>query len=163
MQKYNIGILGASGYTGAELLRLLLQHPYVNIAALAAHSQAGQEITQIFPHFAGMKLPFLNSINDVYYDNIDILFCCLPHATSQIIIKNIPDHVKVIDLSADFRLRDSALYEKWYGQAHQAIELSRRYIHHTPSSKSWMLSYLHITVAPAITQRRINSSATFDY
>ncbi len=116
MNKISAVIIGASGYTGAELLRLLLVHPHVEIKALVADSNAGKEITDIYPHFAVTKLPKLLKLDEVDFKGIDVAFCCLPHATSQKIIKSLPKTVKVIDLAADFRIQDIALYEKWYGE-----------------------------------------------
>jgi N-acetyl-gamma-glutamyl-phosphate reductase len=129
MQRKSVAILGASGYTGAELIRLLLLHPYVEIKILAAHSQAGQNIAQIFPHLSNANLPEVVHIDDVNYDNIDLVFCCLPHAASQKIISNLPDHVRIIDLSADFRLRDVGIYEQYYHSKHLAPELQQTAIY----------------------------------
>lgn len=116
MKKISAVIIGASGYTGAELLRLLLVHPNVDIKALVAETNAGKKVEDIYPNFAAVKLPILSKLDEVNFNDIDVVFCCLPHATSQKIIKNLPDHLKVIDLSADFRIQDTALYEKWYGE-----------------------------------------------
>src|SRR6266478_5612213 len=99
-----IGILGASGYTGAELLRLLHYHPHAEIAALTADRQAGKPIGAVFPHLAGEDLPDLITIGEVDWSALDVVFCCLPHGTSQEVIAGLPRHLKVIDLSADFRL-----------------------------------------------------------
>ncbi|MEQ8371069.1 MAG: N-acetyl-gamma-glutamyl-phosphate reductase [Alphaproteobacteria bacterium] len=118
-----IAILGASGYTGAELLRLLLRHPGVWIAALTAERNAGQDMATVFPQFAGIDLPQLCRIEDVAWDRIDVVFCCLPHGTTQQVIAGLPQHLKVVDLSADFRLSDVADYARWYGHDHQAPAL----------------------------------------
>ena len=118
-----IGILGASGYTGAELLRLLGDHPQAEIVALTAERQAGRAIGEVFPQLAVYDLPTLVKVDDVDVGGLDVLFCCLPHATTQAIVKALPRGPKVIDLSADFRLRDPQLYEHTYGHAHQALEL----------------------------------------
>ncbi|HEX4890825.1 MAG TPA: N-acetyl-gamma-glutamyl-phosphate reductase [Alphaproteobacteria bacterium] len=119
----NIAILGASGYTGAELVRLLSRHPDVRIAAVTADRKAGEDYGSVFPHLAGLGLPALVSIDQLKWDQYDLIFCGLPHGTTQEVIAAIPRNKKVVDLSADFRLRDLAAYEKWYGHAHRAPEL----------------------------------------
>lgn len=107
--------MGASGYTGAEVARLLAQHPKFRITALTADRQAGKTFSTVFPHLTTMEsLPELVKVQDVNFDEVDAVFCCLPHGTTQSIIANIPDHIKVVDLSADFRLRNPALYQEWY-------------------------------------------------
>ena len=118
-----IGILGASGYTGAELVRLLGDHPRAEIRALTAERQAGRLLGEVFPQLAVYGLPPLVKIDDVDVTVLDVVFCCLPHATTQAIVKALPRGPKVVDLSADFRLRDPELYAHHYGHAHQALEL----------------------------------------
>lgn len=118
---YSIAILGASGYTGAELIRLLAGHNAMEIKALGANSKAGQTIAQVFPHLRHLDLPPLLQISDINFANIDLCFCALPHKTSQEVIAGLPAGLKIVDLSADFRLRDPAEYEKWYGNPHAAL------------------------------------------
>ncbi|MGA9411937.1 MAG: N-acetyl-gamma-glutamyl-phosphate reductase [Roseobacter sp.] len=118
---YSIAILGASGYTGAELIRLLAGHNAMEIKALGANSKAGQTIAQVFPHLRHLDLPPLLQISDINFANIDLCFCALPHKTSQEVIAGLPAGLKIVDLSADFRLRDPAQYEKWYGNPHAAL------------------------------------------
>lgn len=122
-------ILGASGYTGVELLRWLEHHPHVTIAALSANSQAGQPIGNIFPHLSARTLPDLQTIGEIDFSNIDLVFCCLPHATTQKTLASLPAHVKVIDLSADFRLHNLADYEAWYGHPHEAPDLQKEAVY----------------------------------
>jgi len=111
-------VLGASGYTGAETVRLLASHPRVTPIAATGHSLAGKQLSEIFPHLAGATdLPVVKA-EDVNWDEIDIAFGCLPHGTSQDLIETLPDTVRVIDLSADYRLRDAALYAETYGRTH---------------------------------------------
>ncbi|MBM3487464.1 MAG: N-acetyl-gamma-glutamyl-phosphate reductase [Alphaproteobacteria bacterium] len=117
------GILGASGYTGAELIRLLLHHPSVDIRVMTADRSAGKPIDAVFPHLGGRGLPNLVSLDDARYDDIDLVYCCLPHGTTQEVVAKLPKHLKVIDLSADFRLFDLGDYETWYGHAHRAPAL----------------------------------------
>ena len=118
---YNIAILGASGYTGAELIRLIAGHSAMKIAALGANSKAGQSIAQVFPHLRHLDLPQLLQIEEIDFANIDLCFCALPHKTSQEVIAALPATLKIVDLSADFRLRDPAEYKKWYGNDHAAL------------------------------------------
>ena len=120
---HKIAILGASGYTGAELVRLILGHPDLEIAALTGDRKAGMPMAEVYPFLRGRDLPDLVKIEDVDFSGIDLAFCALPHATSQAVVKTLPRDLKVVDLSADFRLRDPSEYEKWYGKPHEAPEL----------------------------------------
>ncbi len=126
---HNIAILGASGYTGAELVRLIATHPTFRIKALTGDRKAGQPMSSVFPHLRHMDLPDLARIEDIDFSQIDLAFCALPHATSQAVIAELPDTLKVVDLSADFRLRDAEAYAKWYGKAHAALELQREAVY----------------------------------
>lgn len=119
----NVAILGASGYTGAELVRLIATHPSLRITGLSGDRKAGMAMGEVFPHLAHLDLPLLQKIEDMDFSATDLAFCALPHATSQAVIAALPRDLKVVDLSADFRLRDVADYEKWYGQPHAAPEL----------------------------------------
>ena len=119
---HNIAILGASGYTGAELVRLIATHPTMRIVALGANSKAGQHMAEVFPHLRHLDLPVMVTIDEIDFAGVDLCFCALPHATSQAIIKALPKDLKIVDLSADFRLRDPEVYAKWYGGAHDALE-----------------------------------------
>lgn len=120
---HKIAILGASGYTGAELIRLIATHPSFEIAALSGDRKAGQAMASVYPHLRHMDLPDLVKIEDIDFADIDMVFCALPHATSQAVIPSLPKHVKIVDLSADFRLRDPEAYATWYGKAHSALEM----------------------------------------
>src|SRR5437762_11979369 len=118
-KKARIGVLGASGYTGAELVRLLLRHPRVEIVLLTADRRAGQEMSAVFPQFSPFGLPTLQSIESIDWKKagLDLAFCALPHATTQKVIKELlsaAPKTKVVDLSADFRLADIASYSRWY-------------------------------------------------
>lgn len=120
---HNIAILGASGYTGAELVRIIATHPSFQIKALTGDRKAGQPMAAVYPHLRHMDLPDLITIDQLDYDGLDLVFCALPHATSQAVIPSIPTSVKVVDLSADFRLSDPKAYAKWYGKAHDAVAM----------------------------------------
>ena len=122
------GVLGASGYTGSECVRLLLRHPGVEIALLTADRRAGQAMREVFPQFSPFELPKLVSIETIDWaaSGLDLVFAALPHATTQKVIKDLvakSSRIKVVDLSADFRLADTAAYARWYGHEHLAPEL----------------------------------------
>jgi len=127
--KKKIAILGASGYTGAELIRLIATHPGFEIAALTGERKAGQSMASVFPFLRHMALPDLVRIEEVDFKGIDLAFCALPHATSQAVIKTLPNDLRIVDLSADFRLRDPAAYEKWYGKPHAAPEIQKEAVY----------------------------------
>ena len=122
-QPLRIAVLGASGYTGADLVRLALTHPRIEIAALSANAKAGQAVADVWPHFAPYPaLPRLCKAEDIDWSGIDAVFGCLPHAASAALLSGIAGP-KIIDLSADFRLKDAATYADWYGNAHPAPQL----------------------------------------
>ena len=120
---YQIAILGASGYTGAELVRLIASHPFMDIAALSADRKAGLAMAEVFPFLRHLTLPVLQKIEEIDFSRIDLCFCALPHGTTQQVIAALPRNLKIVDLSADFRLRDPLAYAKWYGQPHTQPEL----------------------------------------
>jgi N-acetyl-gamma-glutamyl-phosphate reductase len=129
-----VGVLGASGYTGSECVRLLLRHPQVTVALLTADRRAGQEIRDVFPQFSPFRLPKLTGIDGLDWAaaGLDLVFCALPHATTQKVVKDLlakAPHTKVIDLSADFRLADPAAYARWYGGEHHAPELQKEAVY----------------------------------
>src|SRR5258707_3556258 len=129
-----IGVLGASGYTGSECVRLLLRHPQVEIALLTADRKAGQEMREVFAQFSPYALPKLVSLDGLDWPalGLDLVFCALPHATTQKVIRDLfarARGMKVVDLSADFRLADTAAYARWYGDAHHAPELQREAVY----------------------------------
>jgi N-acetyl-gamma-glutamyl-phosphate reductase len=124
-----IAVLGASGYTGAELVRLLLSHPNAEIRALTAERQAGKAMAEIYPQFAAYELPKTVKIDEVDFSLIDFVFCALPHGTTQEVIAALPHSVRVVDLSADFRLSDIETYAEWYGHAHRAPALQAQAVY----------------------------------
>jgi N-acetyl-gamma-glutamyl-phosphate reductase len=132
--KTRIAVLGASGYTGAELLRLLIRHPRVEIVLLTADRRAGQHMGDVFPQFSPYALPQLVSLEGLDWATagLDLVFCALPHATTQKVIKELltkAPKTRVVDLSADFRLADAAAYARWYGHEHHAPELQKEAVY----------------------------------
>src|SRR5690348_1708273 len=126
-------ILGASGYVGGELLRLLAAHPQLVPARLYGESRAGQALGVVHPHLAAAYPDATIEKFDGALDDVDLVFAALPHGHSQqlagaILEKGVP----FVDLGADFRLDDAATYERWYGHAHQAPELLGRFVYGIP-------------------------------
>jgi N-acetyl-gamma-glutamyl-phosphate reductase len=122
-----VGIIGASGFTGAELLRLLTGHPDLELVVATGDSQAGTAVADLYPSLAAaypdlVFAPATDGIADEH--GLDLVFCGLPHGTSQAIVPGLLDGTRtVVDLAADFRLKDAALYPQWYGDAHRVPEL----------------------------------------
>ncbi len=120
-----VGIVGASGYTGAELMRLAASHPEMEVVLATGDTQAGTAVADLYP---SLRPVYGDLIFEPYtpeaVDGLDLVFCGLPHGASQAIVPEVKDRVKwVLDLSADFRLKDPAAYPKWYGAEHTAPEL----------------------------------------
>ena len=135
--RLRVAILGASGYTGAELVRILSHHPAVELAALTADRKAGKPLAEVFPHLAFIDTPPLQSIEEIDWAgaDIDAVFCALPHGTTQKVVSGLLNGAgpkkgaRIFDLSADFRLRDGDTYKKWYGHAHEALGLQQRAVY----------------------------------
>lgn len=122
-----IGVVGASGYVGAELLRLGAQHPDLEIVLATGDSQAGQPIAALYPNLGpvfGDRCFAAYDLAELQMLDLDLAFLALPHGASQALMAEVRAAVpKVVDLAADFRLRDAALYPQWYGEPHQAPAL----------------------------------------
>lgn len=127
--KLKIGILGASGYTGADLVRLLAAHPNADLRVLTANQHAGKPMRAVYPHLGGLDLPDLVSWEQADWAGLDVVFCGLPHGTTQEIVATMPRALKVVDLSADFRLRDPEVYAQWYGHEHRALDLQEEAVY----------------------------------
>jgi len=132
--KINIGILGATGYTGAELLRLLLNHGGVEISWLTSEKFAGQKISDVFPHLKGfldIKCESVRNLNEV--TKADLVFSCLPHGTSMHFVNKMLDTgARVIDFSSDFRLSDKATYERWFSSKHKYSKYLKEAVYGLP-------------------------------
>ena len=129
---HNCAILGASGYTGAELVRLIHGHPQLRVTAMTADRKAGMSMGEVFPHLAHLPLPKLIRLDEMVWDDIDLAFCAMPHAAAQEVVLKVPERLKVVDVSADFRLRDVAMYAKWYGREHLAPDLQKEAVYGVP-------------------------------
>lgn len=112
---HTVAILGASGYTGAELVRLLATHPGMTVGVLTADRKAGMEMGEVFPHLRHLDLPPLQRIDEAVLTDVALVFCALPHGTSRDTVTRLGPEMRIVDLSADFRLRDANAYQQWYG------------------------------------------------
>lgn len=128
-KKIKIGVVGASGYTGADLIRLAACHSHIDIVMLTGKSHAGKGLGEVFPHLGGLGLPDLIDADDADWEAVDAVFCGLPHGASHDLIKTLPEELKVIDMSADFRLRDAEDYARWYGAEHSAQDLLKNAVY----------------------------------
>jgi len=118
-KKYRVGIINVTGYAGMELARLLYRHPEVELASVTGRSAVGKKLGQVLPHLAQIDLPIAASLSDV-----DIVFSAMPHGESAKEAVPLLDRgVKVVDISADFRLKDPAAYQLWYDFIHPAPQL----------------------------------------
>jgi len=122
---YSVGIVGASGYTGVELMRLLAGHPGFELKVATGDSMAGEPVSGLYPSLsAAYGDRAYESYDPDALDGLDLVFCGLPHGVSMSVVPEFKDRVgHVVDLGSDFRLRDADLYPKWYGAEHQCPEL----------------------------------------
>lgn len=130
----SVGIFGASGYTGAELLRLCAGHPHLDVALATGDSTAGTAVAALYPSLGGAYPDLVLAEPDpALADGLDLVFLALPHGASQALVPDLRKRVgKVVDLAADFRLRDAALYPTWYGEDHAAPELLAEFSYGIP-------------------------------
>src|SRR5580704_7567547 len=145
-----VGIDGASGYAGAELLRLCAGHPELDVVVAGAESQAGQPVASLYPSLAGAyrSLSFSKVVADDL-DGLDVVFLALPHGESQRLAPALVGRVGLlVDLSADFRLSDPAAYESWYGSEHEAPGLLGRFAYGLPELFSSSLDGARLVAAP---------------
>ncbi len=146
----NVAILGATGYTGCELVRLLSRHPAVEIKFISSESHAGKKLDQVHPQFYSTCELELEPLNLASIpDAVELVFCALPHGRpGELVPRLLEAGKKVIDLSADFRLRDPALYESWYSRVHPAPELLGQAIYGLPEINGEVLSGAALTANP---------------
>ena len=125
----NIAIAGATGYVGLELTKILSRHSKVKILYLCATKSVGKKIYSFDKNIIKKNLPKISKVKNIDWNKINILFSALPNGEAQKIAKIMPQHVKLIDLSADFRLKDFKLYKKWYGIDHKCKKLINKSIY----------------------------------
>ena len=124
-----VGIINVTGYAGMELARILLRHPEAEITSITGRSMAGKDIGEVFPHLAELDMTITEDITE----SVDVVFSALPHtANAERLAPLIRDGVKAVDISADFRLKDLAEYEAWYGTAHPCPELLEEAVYGLP-------------------------------
>jgi N-acetyl-gamma-glutamyl-phosphate reductase len=130
----NIGIVGGSGFTGAELLRLCAGHPDLTVELATGDTQAGTSVASLYPSLAPAYPDLVfTEYSPEAVRGLDLVFCGLPHGASQAIVPELRTQVKhVVDLAADFRLHDPAAYQQWYGEAHEAPELLDDFVYGLP-------------------------------
>jgi N-acetyl-gamma-glutamyl-phosphate reductase len=129
-----IGIIGASGFTGAELLRLCASHPDLEVVVATGDTQAGTPVAALYPSLAAAYPDLVFAPYDpVAVTDLDLVFCALPHGSTQVVVAEILGKVpRIVDLSADFRLKDPALYPQWYGEEHRHPELLAEAVYGLP-------------------------------
>jgi N-acetyl-gamma-glutamyl-phosphate reductase len=135
-ERWRVGIVGASGYAGAELMRLAASHPHLDVVVATGDTQAGQAVTSLYPSLAAAygEMTFDEYTPTLFSDHgVDIAVLALPHGASQALVPGLVDSVRfVVDVAADFRLKDPALYPQWYGEAHSCPELLPRFAYGLP-------------------------------
>lgn len=119
MKKRKVGIIGATGYTGSELMRILINHPDVEISLITSESRAGEKFSDVHPFLEGIADQELVSLNDIEGNEAELVFLALPHGVSMDFVKQFYEKdFKIVDLSGDFRLDSSKIYEEWYKKQH---------------------------------------------
>lgn len=135
MNTVRVSIAGASGYTGQELVRLMLMHPLARLHRLYGLSSAGEAYSAVVPGFTGIVDQPLESFNDLIKDDADVLFLCLPHGESAVIVDQIiksGNKIAIIDLGSDFRFKDAKVFEKYYNRLHPFPELLEKFVYGLP-------------------------------
>ena len=153
MHLEKVAVVGASGYSGEELLRLLIRHPGVELAAVTSRQLAGQTVGQVFPKFAGMRyadLAFIeSSVEKIAATGARVVFLALPHGVATEYARPlVAAGLRVIDLSADFRIKDVAVYEEFYGEAHHAPELAARSVYGLPEIYREQIKTAQLVASP---------------
>jgi N-acetyl-gamma-glutamyl-phosphate reductase len=108
-------VIGASGYAGGELLRLLATHPHFEVTVVSAHSNAGEQVISVHPQLQSYAGREFVSVDSIDFTDIELVFLALPHGESAALIAKLPTHIKIVDLGADYRLEDPTQWEKYYG------------------------------------------------
>ncbi|MGJ8678121.1 MAG: N-acetyl-gamma-glutamyl-phosphate reductase [Akkermansiaceae bacterium] len=153
MKRVKIAVIGASGYTGLELLRLLLTHPYAELVCVTSRQNADLSIAEVFPRFKGAEaaeLKFIDpSADEIAATGAEVAFLALPHGVAAGYASSLLEKgLRIVDLSADFRLDDPAVYEEFYGAAHPAPELLQEAVYGLPEVHREAISGARLIAAP---------------
>ncbi|MEX0994957.1 MAG: N-acetyl-gamma-glutamyl-phosphate reductase [Balneolaceae bacterium] len=133
MAKYKVGVIGATGYTGLELVRLLVEHPKISLKIVTSRSYAGEKFSKVYPSFEGIFEHELQDIEDLKETDLDLVFLALPHRVSMNFVKEHKlDKFRIIDLSGDFRLNSADSYQKWYEKEHVCSAFLDRSVYGLP-------------------------------
>jgi N-acetyl-gamma-glutamyl-phosphate reductase len=128
--KIRVGIFGGSGYGGSELLRILLPHPYVDVALVTANEHAGKPVSAVHKNLNGLtELTFSGEPSESLVSTLDLAFLALPHGMALGIIPSLPSDMRVIDLSGDFRIDDPDVFEQAYKRTHTATDLQKEFVY----------------------------------
>ncbi len=137
-----VAICGATGFVGIELIKILLNHKKVKIVYLCAKKSVGKKIEKFDRSLINKKLPIIDKFENIDFKNINLIFTALPNGEAQAIANKIPNNLRLIDLSADFRLNDNQKYLKWYKKKHKATKLIKKSIYAlTEFSKNKLKKY----------------------
>ncbi|MCD6170106.1 MAG: N-acetyl-gamma-glutamyl-phosphate reductase [Candidatus Latescibacteria bacterium] len=143
------GIIGATGYTGFELFRLLVKHPQVEVAWATSESYCGKMFSNVYPHLNSVSDLVLKTLPEVQQDQVDVVFCCLPHRTAMSVLPSfLEKQVKVVDLSADFRMATAESYARWYGVEHSCPHLLTEAVYGLPEFNRNLISKASLVANP---------------
>lgn len=151
MNGLNVGIIGANGYGGVELVRLLAQHPNVHLTLLVSRSEAGRSLADVFPHFYGSESGAMVYVapSDADWSDLHVCFFATPHTVAMSQTQFLLERgIRVIDLSADFRLNDRLTWEQWYGTCHTAPELIEQAVYGLPELNREAIKSAHLIACP---------------
>ena len=148
MPKLNVLIAGSTGYIGIQLIKLLINHKYINIKYLCGNSSVGKKISNYDKSLITKKLPKIVKFTKNLLKNIDVVFTALPNGEAQDISKHLTKNITLIDLAADFRLENSSDYLKWYKQNHRSKKLIKKSIYSLPEINDKNLKNYQIISCP---------------
>jgi len=144
----NVAIVGATGYIGLELIKLLVKHPKIKIKNICAQKSIGKSISKFDSTLKKSALPKISRFSNIDLKNIDVIFTALPNGQAQIISKKLNSSTKLIDLSADFRLENHLLYKKWYNLNHKSKKLIKHSFYSIPELTNTKLNKYKIISCP---------------